>query len=123
MSNIPLFPDEKLSRIEKCTSFHLLFSELRHCWKWDDFDLLEAIVELLEAEDADNELTKYKRYLSYIKAMNSISDTNCSKFLMLLDKPYGEITFEEYLELKAFIAEHLQIESYVMTPFIRISSS
>ena len=124
-SDQPLFSDKQVYEIEKCKNFHELFLHLRNCWNWDEFHILERIVDVSELQEAEDELTKYKKFMASKIGMEIISETqddlpiNCIKLLVTIDKSYAKLTAAEYIELKEFIFSTLEVKKYIARPFIK----
>ena len=63
-SSILLFSDQQLKAIMTCGNIQDLFLiELRRCWRWDDFSVLNVLVASLRSQKCNALLVKYKKKL------------------------------------------------------------
>ena len=121
-----LFVDEQLQQIDRCKTFRKLFIQLRQHWSWDEYSILQHIIDLAELEQSENELTKYKEFIAAKIGMEIIFDTlpelpdDAIKLSVTEDKPYSRLTRKEYEELKDLIFKTLQVRKYVKHPFIKV---
>ncbi|XP_065886204.1 uncharacterized protein [Dysidea avara] len=122
-----LFGDNQLPQLKASKNFGELFIQLRHHWGWDEWSILEHIIDLVELKEAEDELHKYKQFLASKHAIEIISEEfsdvdlppNCVSFSIILDKPYSRVSIQEYSRIKEFICGILEINKYVMHPFIK----
>ena len=59
-SDILLFNDEQLDKINKCTSFQQLFIILRRHWSWKEYSILKSIITICGSTEAEAELDKFE---------------------------------------------------------------
>lgn len=127
-SDILIFSDENLAQIDKCTSFDQLFcSNLRKHWSWEEYSILEHIIDLSGSQEAEHELDKYKKFMASKIAMEIILNTfredqlppNCVTLSVIIDKPYTKLTIGEYVQLKEFIFNTLEVKKYIAYPYIK----
>ena len=126
-SDILLFNDEQLDKINKCTSFQQLFIILRKHWSWKEYSILKGIIAESESEEAKDELLKFEKLMGSYCGMKLISDNYSPKELpknyvnlcITIDKPYKALTLQDFDELRAFIFEHLDVQNYIALPFIK----
>ena len=124
-----LFTDEQLNKINKCTTFEELFIILRKYWSWKEYSLLKTIIATCESTEAEEELDKFEKLMSSYFGMKLISDkysANCDelpanyvKLCITIDKPYKSLTLQDFHELQTFIFEHLDVQKYIASPFIK----
>ena len=128
-----MFSAEQLEEIDACRSIRESFRQLRYYWRWDDHLILTAILTSLESEECVELLGKYESkidcqmkleqiYKEYTEQKQEIP-TGFSKMVAIVSKNYSTITKEEYDHLKYFISEHCGVEPYVLSPFVKMSSS
>ena len=121
-----LFNDKQLKQINQCKTFRNLFTQLRQHWSWDEYSILQQIIELAESEQSEKELTKYKEFMAAKMGMEIIFDIlpelpfDAIKLSITVDKPYSRLTVQEYEELKGFIFDTLQVHRYISYPFIKV---
>ena len=121
-----LFNDKQLEQIDWCKTFRDFFTQLRQHWSWDEYSILQHIIELAESEQSEKELTKYKEFMAAKIGMEIIFDIlpelphDAIKLSITVDKPYSRLTVQEYKELKVFIFDTLQVQKYVSYPFIKV---
>ena len=126
-SDILLFNDEQLDKVNKCTSFQQLFAILRKHWSWKEYSLLKTIITECDSEEAEVELDKFEKLMSSFYGMKLISDTyapselpeNYVKLCITIDKPYKSLTLQDFYKLRTFIFEHLDVQKYITLPFIK----
>ena len=126
-SDVLLFNDEQLIRINKCTSFQDLFMILRKHWNWKEYSILKTIIAMCDSEEAVAELDKFEKLMSSYCGMKLISDkyspdelpVNYVKLCITVDKPYKSLTLQDFDELRSFIFEHLDVQKYIALPFIK----
>jgi len=122
-----LFDDDQLPQLKAVKSFDELFMCLRHYWSWDKWSILEQIIDESELEDAEEELKNYKIFLASKHAFELIIEehsteelpTKCINFSIILEKPYTKLTVQQYLQIKEFICEMLNVKDYIFHPFIK----
>ena len=126
-SDILLFSDEQLDKINKCTSFQQLFTILRRHWSWKEYSILKTIIAICESDEAEAELSKFEKLMSSYCGMKLISEkyspgelpVNYVKLCITVDKPYKSLTLQDFYELRTFIFEHLDVKEYIALPFIK----
>ena len=129
-SDILLFSDEQLDKINKCTSFQQLFTILRRHWSWKEYSILKTIIAECESEEAEAELDKFEKIMGSYYGMKLISESyspselaefpeNYVKLCITVDKPYKSLTLQDFYELRTFIFEHLEVKKYIALPFIK----
>ena len=132
-SSILLFSDQQLKAIMTCGNIQDLFLiELRRCWRWDDFSVLNVLVASLRSQKCNALLVKYKEKIDVKIKLKEIYE-HCIKendfpkgyhtMVAISSKLFSDITKEEYDELKGFISQHCGVESHAISPFIKASSS
>ena len=126
-SDVLVFSDEQLDKINKCTTFKDLFTILRKHWSWKEYSLLKTIINTCESKEAEDELDKFEKLMSSCYGMKLISE-ECSpdelpvdyvKLCITIDKPYKSLTLQDFREVQAFIFKHLDVQKYVALPFIK----
>ena len=126
-SDILLFNDEQLDKVNKCTSFQQLFAILRKHWSWKEYSLLKTIITECDSKEAEAELDKFEKLMSSFYGMKLISDTyspselpeNYVKLCITIDKPYKSLTLQDFYKLRTFIFKHLDVQKYITLPFIK----
>ena len=129
-SDILLFSDEQLDKINKCTSFQQLFTILRRHWSWKEYSILKTIIAECESEEAEAELDKFEKIMGSYYGMKLISESyspnelaefpeNYIKLCITVDKPYKSLTLQDFYELRTFIFDHLEVKKYIALPFIK----
>ena len=126
-SDILLFSDEQLDKINRCTSFQQLFTILRRHWSWKEYSILKTIIAICDSGEAEAELDKFEKLMSSYCGMKLISENyspselpvNYVKLCITIDKPYKSLTLQDFYELRDFIFEHLDVQKYIALPFIK----
>ena len=126
-SNTLLFKDEQSKKIKICTSFRELFELLRRHWSWEDYYILKHIISEAESKEAKDELEKYEKMISSYFGLQLIADSfspdelpdEYVKMTIIVDKPYKELTLQNFIELKNFIFEQMDVKPYIAHPFIK----
>ena len=126
-SDVLLFNDEELMRINKCTSFQQLFMILRKYWNWKEYSILKTIIAICDSEEAEAELDKFEKLMSLYYGMKLLSDkyspdelpVNYIRLCITVDKPYKSLTLQDFNELRTFIFQHLDVQKYIALPFIK----
>ena len=127
-SDILLFNDEQLKRIRECTSFRELFELLRQHWSWKGYCILEHIISESESKEAKDELEKYEKMMSSYFALQIIADNfspnelpnEYVKMTIIIEKPYKELTLQNFTDLREFIFKQMDVKSYIAHPFIKV---
>ena len=134
-SDVLLFDDDQLCAISECTKIKTLFrTKLRHCWRWDDFSFLKAIVQAVGCPISDSLLKQYEQKLDSTMKLQKIHELceqeNCNlpegyeeMVAIISNKLFYQITKEDYDKIKQFTSEHCRVKPYVLLPFKRVSSS
>ena len=123
-SDLLLFSDEQLDKIDKCATFEQLFRILRWHWSWDNYFILRHIIAICDLEEADVELDKFEKLKVSHFGMNLISKEslpaemlkNYAKLCFTIKKNYKSLTLQDFGELKEFIFKHLGVEEYIALP-------
>ena len=126
-SDVLLFSDKQLAKINEFTSFQQLFTILRKHWYWKEYSILKGIIAESGSEEARDELQKFEKLMSSYCGMKLISDkyspdklpVNYVKLCITVDKPYKSLTLQDFDELRTFIFEHLDVQKYIALPFIK----
>ena len=128
-----MFTMEQLQKIDACTNVRDIFREFRFHLRWDDHLILTAIIERLDSEECEELLGKFEskidcqmkleQIFEEYKKHNEEIPEGYNKMVAIVNKKYSRITKEEYDQLKCFITEHCGVESYVLSPFLNMSSS
>ena len=132
-SSKPMFTAEQLKEIDACNSVREIFRQLRFHLRWDDHFILKAILDRLDSEECEEILEKYKSKIDSQMKLEQIykqfteqqqeAPKGFSKMVAIVQKKYSHITKEEYDQLKVFISEQCGVESYVMSPLVKMSPS
>ena len=132
-SSKPMFTAEQLKEIDACNSVREIFRQLRFHLRWDDHFILKAILDRLDSEECEEILEKYKSKIDSQMKLEQIckqfteqqqeAPKGFSKMVAIVKKKYSHITKEEYDQLKAFISEQCGVESYVLSPLVKMSPS
>jgi len=126
-SDIPLFSDEQLKKIKICTSFKELFELLRQHWSWKEYCILRHIISESESKEAKDELEKYEKIMGSYFGLQLIADNfspdelpdEYIKMTIIVDKPYKELTLQNFVELRKFIFDQMDVKPYIAHPFIK----
>ena len=126
-SDVLLFNDEQLKKIKECTSFRELFELLRQHWSWKEYCILEHIISESESKEAKDELEKYEKLMSSYFALQIIADNfspnelpnEYAKMTITIEKPYKELTLQNFTELREFIFKQMDVKPYIAHPFIK----
>ena len=126
-SDVLLFNDEYLTKINECTSFQQLFTILRKHWNWKEYSILKGIIAESGSQEARDELQKFEKLMGSYCGMKLISDKyspselpmNYVKLCITVDKSYKELTLQDFDELRTFIFEQLNVREYIALPFIK----
>ena len=122
-----LFNDEELQKINACTTFKELFTILHKHWNLRDYSILKQIITITDLKEAKDELQLFKTRMGSYEGMKIISE-NISpeaishEYIMLtviIDKPYRELTNEDFIKLRDFIFKYLDIKHYIALPHIK----
>ena len=132
-SDTLMFTAEQLEEIDACNKIREIFRKLRFHLRWDDHLILTAIIERLESEECEELLGKFESKIDCQMRLEQIFEEckkhkeeipkGFNKMVAIVNKKYSRITKEEYDQLKRFITEHCGVESYVLSPFLNMSSS
>ena len=134
-SKVHVFTDGQLEEIKACDSINtLLVYKLRHCYRWDDFDMLTLLMSSIDSKKCLSLLNKFKvkinskmklqQIYEHCKQMSIKFPAECHKIVTIVDdKIFSKITQKEYNVLKHFVSEQCGVEDYVMSPFSKASSS
>jgi len=134
--NTFLFDEDQREAIDACKSLRTLFkSNLRGCWRWDDFSFLKLIIQSLESSDRCEEmLSQYEQkidskmklqeiYDHCVQERQNIPDGYDKMVAIVQNKTFFRITKMEYDQLKEFISQHCGVKSYVIPPFHKAAKS
>jgi len=129
-----LFNEDQLKAIDACSDLKTMFREnLRRCWRWDDFLLLEKIIQIIDSDVCKSLLSQYQQALDYKMKLQVIYD-HCKQekenlpegysamVAIIKGKNFCNITLEEYSQLKEFTSKYCGIDSWFLPPFVKASS-
>jgi len=126
-SDVRFFTHEERRKIDLCTDFRELFFHLRHHWDWDNLVILKYIVNLCDTKEGEQEMVKYERKLALYGGLNLVFDRSRNDpppgyedFLIILNKPYNELTVEQFQDAKQFIFDNLDVLQYIAFPYINL---
>ena len=134
-SDVRVFNDRQMEEIQACNDIRtILTDKLRHCYRWDDYSMLSILMLSVDSEYCLSLIKKFgvkidsKMKLQQIYEHCKQKGFKCSeeyhKIVAIVDdKIFSDITLEEYRVLKYFISEQCSVEDYVISPFIKASSS
>ena len=126
--NEPLFNDKDVKKINKCKNFRQLFySPLRYHYGWNQLDIVKAIIDISELDEAEVELNRYNQYISSNKETEILSDFVSEdelpplaiKISVIQDRPHSKkLTVGEYQEARNAIFEPLNVKPYTPYPHV-----
>ena len=134
-SEVHVFNPKQLEEIQACNNIRTLLTiNLRHCYRWDDFEMLIWLMSSLNSEKCVNLLEAFKVKVDSKMKLKQIyehckqnklcfSEEYHKMFAIVNNKDFFKITNEEYFELKYFISEQCGVEAYVMSPLCHASPS
>ena len=134
--DVLLFDEEQQEAIEACDKLRILFTKyLRHCWRYDDFSFLKKIIQSSESSDRCEELlSQYEQKLDSEMKLQHIYD-HCKQenqaipagyytmVAIIHGKIFSRITKMEHDQIKEFIAQYCEVNSYVIPPFHKAAKS
>ena len=126
-SNDLLFIAENITKIKECSDFKQLFEIVSLHMRWDEHCILTQIVNQCKSDKGQKEIEKFEKKVALYQALqiiSSISKHNLSeefaKFCVIIDKPYENVTVEEYEKVKAYIFSNLNTYTYVAVGYIKM---
>ena len=134
-SDIHVFNDRQLEEIQACNDIHtILTHKLRHCYRWDDCSMLYMLMLSVNSASCQrliknfevkvNSKIKLHQIYEHCKQKGFVCSEQCQKIVAIVDdRIFSDITLEEYYVLKRFVSEQCGVEDYVISPFIKASSS
>ena len=122
-----LFSDEQLQKINACSTFSELFAILRKHWSYYDYSILTHIITITDLNEAKNELQVFKTRMASYEGMKILSENippeaislEYIRLSIIIDKPYRELTLEDFVKLHDFIFKYLDIKHYTALPHIK----
>ena len=129
-SDVLLFNDKQMAEINQCTSFQQLFEILRKHWNWEEYSILKGIIAESGSEEAKEELHKFEKFMGSYRSMKLIFDKHSlnispkeyadyAKLYLIIEQSYKDLTLQDFMELRTFIFQHLDIKEYTALPFIK----
>jgi len=123
-SNERLFSPEK---IKKCVNFMQLFEIIKLHMSWDQHSILTHIANECNSNEAQQEIEKFEKKLGLFQGLEIIFSTSkqtlskdFAKFCVIINKPYKNLTTDQYTNIKAYIFSNLETNAYVTVGFIRV---
>ena len=126
-SNQPMFNAEK---IRECRNFKQLFEIIRMDMSWDEHSILTQIVDHCNSAKGKEEINKFEKKMALYQGLQIISsdssrpEQNLSedfvKFCAIIDKPYKNVTINEYKDIKHYICSNLKVRTCVIAGFIKM---
>ena len=120
-----LFNAKSLTEINKCKDFRQLLEIVNLHLSWDEYSILNEILNKCNSYKAGMKFMKYKKKLTVsndleITSTKSSPPPGFQEFSVTLNKPYKILTVEKYKELKTFIFNSLDVHCYVTTGHIKV---
>ena len=134
-SSIRVFNDKQMEEIQACNSIDtILRNKMRHCYRWDDCSMLCTLMLSVDSKICSrlikkfelkvNSKIKLQQIYEYCKQKSVKLSEEYHKIVAIVNsKIFSDITLEEYHELKHFVSKQCGVEDYVISPFIKASSS
>ena len=134
-SKVLVFNDRQLGDIQACDDIRIILTQkLRHCYRWDDCSMLYILMLSVDSESCltllrnfevkVNSKMKLQQIYEHCKEKGFEFSEQYHKIVAIVDnKIFKNITLEEYCVLKHFVSEQCGVEDYVISPFIKASSS
>ena len=126
-SNDLLFKAENIAKIKECSDFKQLFEIASLHMRWDEHCILTQIVNQCKSEEGQKEIEKFEKKVALYQALqiiSSVSKQNLSeefaKFCVIIDKPYKNVTIDEYKNVKAYIFSNLNVYAYVAVGYVKM---
>ena len=126
-SSESVFSAEKITKINECNNFKDLFAIVNQYIKWDEHSILTHIVNECKSDEGQQEIEKFDKKMELYQGLQIISNTsnqNLSedfvKLCVVINKPYKNVTTEEYKKVKAYICANLKINAYATQGFVTI---
>ena len=125
-SSQPLFNAEKIAKIKECCNFKQLFEIISIHMSWDEHSILTQIVNHCKSVEGQQEIEIFEKKLALCQGLQIISRTMSKKtedfvkFCIIINKPYKNVTIDEYKKIKAYICSNLDVYAYVTVGFIRM---
>ena len=122
-SNQPLFAE----KIRECYNFKQLFEIISMHMSWDEHSMLTQIVNNCNSVESQEEIENFEKKMALYQGLQIISSTSKQslseefvKFCVIIDKPYKNVTTDEYKNIKAYILRNLSVDAHVIASFTKI---
>ena len=126
-SNESLFSTENVAKIKECCNFEQLFEIICLHMSWDEHSILIQIVDRCKSVEGKQEIERFEKKIALYQGLQIIVDTSqeivsedFAQFCIVINKPYKNVTIEEYTKVKKFIFTNLKTHAYVTVGFIRM---
>ena len=125
-SNDSLFSAEKIDKIKECGDFKQLIEIVGEYTSWDEHSILKHIALECKSDESKQEIQKFDKKLGMYEGLKMIADEASNqnfsedfmKLCVIINKPYKEVTIEEYKNVKAYISSNLRINPSGFSRFI-----
>ena len=121
--NQPLFAE----KIRECCNFKQLFEIIRMHMSWDEHSILTQIVNNCNSVEGQEEIENFEKKMALYQGLQIISSTSkqslskeFANFCVIINKPYKNVTIDEYKNIKAYICSNLNIDPNVIVGFAKI---
>ena len=119
---------KKIAEIEDCKDFIQLFYIVSPYMSWEENSILTHIVFVCgDPAEAKQEIENFRKKLALIQGLEiafsmpqHCMSEDVARFCEIIDKPYKNISDDDYEEVKAYILSSLNTHDYVNHKFIRI---
>ena len=122
-----VFSSEDIAKIKACTTFEELFDAIIGHLSWDEHSILTYIAKECNSVEAEEEIKKFDSKLALFEGMKMISSTSKQnfskqfmKFCVIINKPYSNVTIQEFKKVKAYIFRNLETDSIVTVGFLAL---
>ena len=129
-SNVLLFGNEQMGKINQCASFGELFAALRGKWNCMEYSTLRSFIKISGSKEAEEELTKYERFMCSYHGMKCVSEKHLSniepedyenyfKLEVVIDEQYDNLTQQRFIELRSFVFKYIGIKERIALPYFK----
>ena len=130
ISDHSLFKNTKIENINNCENFKQLFEILRLHMSWDEHSILTQLVSNCNSVEGQQEITKFEKRVAMFQGLQMMSDMpeynmseEFARFCVIINKPYKDITIEEYEDVKSHICSTHNFNHFATVGFMRILSN
>ena len=112
-------------KINNCTNFKELLLLFEDNMSWEEYSIMERIVDKCKSDKALDEIKKFEHKVALIEGLQLVYDKDnvepkgFRKFLLIIKTHYKDISPKQFKTIRNYIVKTLKIKSYMLTRYMK----